>query len=71
MINKFNNLVITDNGTRDIRDKEEFPAIDIHELQDIFLLSIDDEYRRKNFDTYKFYDIPVPRVSNILKECIN
>ena len=44
-------------------------------LEDIFLLdNISDEYRNKNFTTYKFNDngkeIGVPRVSNILKECI-
>lgn len=67
----FDNIIVTENGAKNITDKEEFPVIDIHELQDIFLInSISKEYREDNFDTYKFYDIPVPRVSNILKECI-
>lgn len=52
---------------------ENYPDIQIpSRLQDIFLLdNISDEYRSKNFDTYKFNGIPVPRVSNILKECIS
>lgn len=52
---------------------ENYPDMQIpSRLQDIFLLdNISDEYRSKNFDTYKFNGIPVPRVSNILKECIS
>ena len=52
---------------------ENYPDIQIpSRLQDIFLLdNISDEYRSKNFDTYKFNGLPVPRVSNILKECIS
>lgn len=52
---------------------ENYPDIQIpSRLQDIFLLdNISDEYRSKNFDTYKFNGIPIPRVSNILKECIS
>lgn len=51
---------------------EKYPAIQVpSRLQDIFLLdTISDDYRFKNFDTYEFQGIPVPRVSNILKECI-
>lgn len=57
-------------------NKEEinqYPAISIPtRLQDIFLLdNISEQYRLKNFDTYEFNGIPVPRVSNILKECIS
>ena len=52
---------------------ENYPDMQIpSRLQDIFLLdNISDEYRSKNFDTYKFNGIPIPRVSNILKECIS
>jgi hypothetical protein len=72
LMEKFDNIIATKNGAKLITDTDEFPVIDINELQDIFLLdSIDKNYREENFDTYKFYNIPVPRVSNILKECIN
>ena len=45
------------------------PSISLGELQDVFLLDGVDEARGK-MDTYTFNNIPVPRVSNILKECI-
>lgn len=45
------------------------PSISLGELQDVFLLDGVDEARDK-MDTYTFNNIPVPRVSNILKECI-
>ena len=68
----FDNIIVTNNGAVSITDIEEFPAIDIHELQDIFLIpSINKKFREENFDTYTFYNVPVPRVSNILKECIS
>lgn len=49
----------------------ESPVIDIGTLYDIFTdMDIDDNYREKKFTTYNFNGIPVPRVSEILKECI-
>jgi hypothetical protein len=51
----------------------EYPSIQLPDkLQDIFLLeTINDEYRDKKFITYTFNNMPVPRVSNILKDMIN
>lgn len=43
--------------------------LDWSSVEDIALL--DDNYRNNNFDTYFYNGIGVPRVSNILKECIN
>lgn len=64
-----NNLIVNNDGsTTDIKD---FPTIKIDQLSDIFLLNnFDEEYRENTWDTYKFNNIPVPRVSNILKETI-
>ena len=45
---------------------------DISKLEDVFLLdNINDEYRKKNFTVYKYNEREVPRVSQILKECIS
>lgn len=64
-------LIETDHGTRMINDTDEFPAIDVGELQDIFAIpSISEEYREAMWGTYTWNGVPVPRVSNILKECI-
>lgn len=47
-----------------------YPCIPIPDkLEDIFLLDSVNNFRNK-LDTYEFNGIPVPRVSNILKECI-
>lgn len=41
-------------------------------LKDIFLLdTIDYKYRENNFSTYDFNGLKVPRVSNILKTCLD
>ena len=56
-----NNLIVNNDGsTTDIKD---FPTIKIDQLSDIFLLNnFDEEYRENTWDTYKFNNIPVPRV---------
>ena len=52
-------------------DITNLPVIKSLDLEDIFLLdSIDNVYREKHFDVYKYDGVGVPRVSHILKECI-
>lgn len=64
-----NNLIVNNDGST--TDLKELPSIEIDKLSDIFLLNnFDSEYRENKWDTYKFNDIPVPRVSNIIKETI-
>lgn len=43
---------------------------EISKLEDIFLLDNINEYREKHFTVYKYDGREVPRVSEILKECI-
>lgn len=61
---------ITNKENGDLIDIKDYPSIElISSLHDIFLLDGINEYR-KNLDTYDFLGTPVPRVSNILRECI-
>jgi hypothetical protein len=55
----------------EILDLSTIPSIELQtRLSDLFELEGIDEYRDKNFNTYYFNGVPVPRVSNIFKECI-
>jgi hypothetical protein len=58
---------------KDFANNEVYPTIDIPDsLTDIFLLeTLDEKYRDKHFDYYSYNGIGVPRVTNILKQCIN
>ena len=57
---------------KDFTNIDIYPGIDIGELTDIFLLdSIDELYRNKHFDYYDYQGIGVPRVTNILNQCVN
>ena len=57
---------------KDFTNEELYPGFDIRELSDIFLLdTIDESYRMKHFDYYDYKGIGVPRVTNILKQCVN
>lgn len=48
-----------------------YPSLKIPKSDDIFGLDIIEKYRKDTFDTYYFNGLPVPRVSEIIKKCIN
>ena len=53
-------------------DINNYPSLKMSNTsKDIFALDVIDKYREANFDTYFFNGLPVPRVSEILKKCIN
>ena len=64
---------IDDIDLKDFQDINKYPSIDIPDLlTDIFLLDqIDEEYREKKFNYYKYNNIGVPRTTEILSQCIN
>lgn len=65
-------IIETGHGSRMVNDTDEFPSIEVGNLEDIFLLeSLTDEVRDTLWGTYTWNGIPVPRVSNILRECIH
>lgn len=54
-----------------MNEYKDYPAIEEY-LKDIFLLDrIDYKFREVNFSTYDFNGLKVPRVSNILKTCLD
>lgn len=56
----------------DLKDINKYPIIDSFNLEDIFDMEyIDDKYRSKYFDHYKYNGIGVPRVTHILDACID
>ena len=65
--------IIRENGeVENLLNKDKFPLIENMPLEDLLLLdTINESYREKNFNVYNFYGMGVPRVSQILKECIN
>lgn len=62
---------ILNNSEINLEEIKDKPSINIPDkLYSIFELQGIEEYRKK-FDTYNYNNIPIPRVSNILDQCIN
>lgn len=53
-------------------NSSKYPCPETTEIREIYSMDyVTEEYRKNHFKTYSFKGIPVPRVSNILSECIN
>lgn len=68
MFNYFNNTVTIENEEFNILDQSKFPTPDIGALGEIFEMDLMD-YRISKFDHYDYYGLPVPRTTEIIKEC--
>lgn len=56
---------------KDKVDINNYPSLKMSKSDDVFGLDIIEKYRKDSFDTYYFNGLPVPRVSEIIKKCIN